>query len=148
MLQRWQCGAGYPYRGKNVRHGARNSRRRDPCTTRVNVSQYSILRCLAVSRNVERGHSHAKKASTRFALTYLIAAAAVASAQSSPGPHAIAVSGASEYVHDPSIIKDGRTWYLFATANGPKRDGELPIRCSSDPHEWKRCGNVFDQMPD
>jgi arabinan endo-1,5-alpha-L-arabinosidase len=89
-----------------------------------------------------------KKLLPWFALTYLIVAAAVASAQSSPSPHAIAVSGDSEYVHDPSIIKDGSTWYLFGTANGPKRDGELPIRCSSDLHEWKRCGNVFDQMPD
>ncbi len=60
----------------------------------------------------------------------------------------ITVSGDSEYVHDPSIIKDGNTWYLFGTANGPNRDGELPIRCSKDLHEWKRCGNVFAQIPE
>jgi arabinan endo-1,5-alpha-L-arabinosidase len=60
----------------------------------------------------------------------------------------IAVSGDVEYVHDPSMIKDGNTWYEFGTANGPVRDGELPIRCSPDLHAWKRCGNVFDHIPD
>ena len=60
----------------------------------------------------------------------------------------IAVSGDVEYVHDPSFIKDGDTWYEFGTANGPVRDGELPIRCSPDLHVWKRCGNVFDHIPD
>jgi arabinan endo-1,5-alpha-L-arabinosidase len=60
----------------------------------------------------------------------------------------IAVSGDTEYVHDPSIIKDGDTWYLFGTANGPHRSGELPIRCSPDLHQWRLCGQVFDQVPE
>jgi arabinan endo-1,5-alpha-L-arabinosidase len=60
----------------------------------------------------------------------------------------VKVAGDVEYVHDPSIAKDGDTWYLFGTANGPIRDGELPIRCSQDLHVWKRCGNVFDKVPD
>jgi arabinan endo-1,5-alpha-L-arabinosidase len=64
------------------------------------------------------------------------------------GPEIIAVSGDIEYVHDPSIIRDGNTWYEFGTANGPHRDGELPIRCSKDLHEWKRCGAVLPQLPE
>lgn len=60
----------------------------------------------------------------------------------------IAVTGDTEYVHDPSIIKDGDTWYEFGTANGPTRDGELPIRCSKDLHEWKKCGSVFPAVPE
>src|SRR5215469_2917297 len=63
------------------------------------------------------------------------------------GATSISVTGDTEYVHDPSIIKDGDSWYLFGTANGPIRNGELPIRCSKDLHEWKRCGNVFPQIP-
>ena len=63
-------------------------------------------------------------------------------------PQVVKVEGDVEYVHDPSIAKDGDTWYLFGTANGPIRDGELPIRCSQDLHVWKRCGNVFDKVPD
>src|SRR5258708_14689046 len=68
--------------------------------------------------------------------------------QAPTAPQVIAVSGDTEYVHDPSIIKDGDTWYLFGTANGPHRNGELPIRCSPDLHQWKLCGQVFDQVPE
>jgi arabinan endo-1,5-alpha-L-arabinosidase len=60
----------------------------------------------------------------------------------------IAVTGDTEYVHDPSIIKDGDNWYLFGTANGPDRKGEIPIRCSKDLHAWKLCGSVFDRIPE
>jgi len=63
-------------------------------------------------------------------------------------PEVMRVSGDVEFVHDPSIAKDGDTWYVFGTANGPVRDGELPIRCSQDLHTWKRCGSVFDKVPD
>src|SRR5215813_2077116 len=60
----------------------------------------------------------------------------------------ISVDGDVEYVHDPSIAKDGDTWYLFGTANGKDRNGELPIRCSQDLHHWKVCGAVFDKIPE
>ena len=63
-------------------------------------------------------------------------------------PHALKVEGDVEYVHDPSIAKDGDTWYLFGTANGPVRKGELPIRCSQDLQHWKLCGYVFEKIPD
>src|SRR5580704_17432667 len=52
-------------------------------------------------------------------------------------PQALKVEGDVEYTHDPFIAKDGDTWYLFGTANGPVRRGELPIRCSNDLHHWK-----------
>jgi arabinan endo-1,5-alpha-L-arabinosidase len=45
------------------------------------------------------------------------------------------------------MIKDGETWYVFSTANGPDRGGELPIRCSKDLQHWKRCGNVLPGIP-
>jgi arabinan endo-1,5-alpha-L-arabinosidase len=63
-------------------------------------------------------------------------------------PQVVKVEGDVEYTHDPSIAKDGDTWYLFGTANGPVRKGELPIRCSQDLHYWKLCGYVFDKIPD
>lgn len=66
----------------------------------------------------------------------------------STSPRIIKVEGDVEYTHDPSIIKDGDTWYLFSTANGPDRKGELPIRCSKDLHHWRLCGSVLDQVPD
>jgi arabinan endo-1,5-alpha-L-arabinosidase len=69
-------------------------------------------------------------------------------AQSSNTPQALVLEGDVQYTHDPSIAKDGDTWYLFGTANGPVRKGELPIRCSQDLHHWKLCGYVFDQIPE
>jgi arabinan endo-1,5-alpha-L-arabinosidase len=62
--------------------------------------------------------------------------------------HVIKVEDDVHYTHDPSIIKDGETWYLFSTNNGPDRAGELPIRCSNDLQHWKRCGFVFPGIPD
>lgn len=59
----------------------------------------------------------------------------------------VSVHGETNSVHDPSIIKAGETWYLFSTTTGRSSDGELPVRCSQDLHEWKRCGNVFDHIP-
>jgi arabinan endo-1,5-alpha-L-arabinosidase len=61
---------------------------------------------------------------------------------------ALKLEGDVQYTHDPAISKDGDTWYLFATANGPVRKGELPIRCSHTLHDWKLCGYVFDKIPD
>jgi arabinan endo-1,5-alpha-L-arabinosidase len=61
---------------------------------------------------------------------------------------ALALEGDVEYTHDPSIAKDGDTWYLFGTANGPVRKGELPVRCSANLHHWRLCGYVFEKIPD
>jgi arabinan endo-1,5-alpha-L-arabinosidase len=74
----------------------------------------------------------------------ILAAANNATAQT---PQALKVEGDVEYTHDPSIAKDGDTWYLFGTANGPVRKGELPIRCSKDLHHWSLCGSVFEKIP-
>jgi beta-xylosidase len=62
-------------------------------------------------------------------------------------PRIIPVAGDVEGVHDPSIIKEGKTWYLFGTATETKRDGELPVRCSQDLHQWTRCGYVLPGIP-
>jgi arabinan endo-1,5-alpha-L-arabinosidase len=49
--------------------------------------------------------------------------------------------------HDPSAIKAGDTWYVFAT--GRARDGgQFQIRCSTDLHAWQLCGHVFETIPD
>lgn len=70
-------------------------------------------------------------------------------AQSAPAvPQALSLAGDVEGAHDPSIIKEGNTWYLFGTATEHPREGELPIRCSRDLHEWKRCGYVLPGVPE
>jgi len=92
-------------------------------------------------------------------------------------PHAFALTGDYGGTHDPSIIKDGDTYYVFATGTGDARPpappaasgdsaglsasaaappsapegskvtSQLPIRCSHDLLAWKGCGHVFDDIP-
>lgn len=51
-------------------------------------------------------------------------------------------------VHDPSLIRQGNTWYSFSSdSNGTPTDAFLNIRCSIDLTSWKNCGSVFTQIP-
>lgn len=61
-------------------------------------------------------------------------------------PHALTLQGDFPFTHDPSIAKDGGTYYVFATGKAPD-GGQFPIRCSPDLKQWKLCGHVFDQIP-
>ncbi len=62
-------------------------------------------------------------------------------------PQALELSGDFWGTHDPSVIKAGDTWYVFAT--GKAQDGgQFQLRCSTDLHAWKLCGHVFDEIPD
>ena len=45
-------------------------------------------------------------------------------------------------VHDPSIIKQGDTYYIFSTRAG------IAIRCSKDLIYWQLCGDVFAHLPE
>jgi arabinan endo-1,5-alpha-L-arabinosidase len=50
-------------------------------------------------------------------------------------------------VHDPCIIKEGDTFYVFCTT--PRRDTpkQIPWYTSKDLFTWKRGGHVFDALP-
>ena len=61
-------------------------------------------------------------------------------------PHAYPLQGDFWFTHDPSIAKDGPTYYVFATGKAPG-GGQLPLRCSEDLTHWRMCGHVFDQIP-
>lgn len=70
-------------------------------------------------------------------------------AQTATAPaQVIPVEGEVQDTHDPSIIQDGDTWYVFGTATEHPHGGELPIRCSQDLHRWQRCGYVLPAIPD
>ena len=55
------------------------------------------------------------------------------------------LSGDVQFVHDPAIIRQGKTYYVFDTDHSPV--DHLKIRCSSDRVNWKICGQVFDSIP-
>ncbi len=61
--------------------------------------------------------------------------------------HAYELSGDFWGTHDPSIIKQGDTWYVFATGKAPS-GGQMAIRCSNDLEHWRLCGQVFDSIPE
>lgn len=81
------------------------------------------------------------------AVVVLAAGACISRAQVAEQPQALQLSGDFWGTHDPSGIRAGDTWYVFAT--GKARDGgQFQIRCSSDLHAWRLCGHVFDQIPE
>lgn len=51
-------------------------------------------------------------------------------------------------VHDPAIISDGDTFYVFSTSQEGEAPGLIHIRSSKDLVNWKRAGAVFSAMPD
>jgi arabinan endo-1,5-alpha-L-arabinosidase len=83
-----------------------------------------------------------------LAMGVVLFSGVVAVGQSAPAPHIYRVEGDVEGVHDPSIIAQGGTWYLFGTATEKGPHAQLPMRCSNDLQHWKRCGAVFAGIPD
>jgi hypothetical protein len=49
--------------------------------------------------------------------------------------------------HDPVIIREADTYYIFTTGGRPGR-GFTPIKCSSDMINWGDCGSVFERLPE
>src|ERR1700744_6239629 len=60
-----------------------------------------------------------------------------------------ALTGDTQPVHDPSIIRQGTTYYAFTTdVIGLPLANYLPIRCSQDKINWSACGSIFPKaMP-
>jgi len=56
-------------------------------------------------------------------------------------PRAYAQEGDVRRVHDPHIVKEAETYYIFSTGQG------IPIRRSTDLYNWKIVGRVFDELP-
>lgn len=61
-------------------------------------------------------------------------------------PRALPLTGDYALTHDPSIAREGKKYYVFATGRAPG-GGQFAIRCSSNLTEWKHCGHVFDEVP-
>ena len=56
-------------------------------------------------------------------------------------------TGDTAPVHDPSIIRQGSTYYVFSTDASSSQGGFIPIRCSTDKIAWTACGYVFSTLP-
>jgi arabinan endo-1,5-alpha-L-arabinosidase len=68
------------------------------------------------------------------------------SASEKAQPEVLKLEGDVSPIHDPTIIREGNIWYVFATN---RFAGKLiPMFCSEDLRKWKFCGNVFDAIPE
>ncbi len=57
------------------------------------------------------------------------------------------LSGDVAPVHDPAVIKERGTYYVFSTG-GRNGRGVIPIRTSTDLRAWKASGFAFDSLPE
>lgn len=51
-------------------------------------------------------------------------------------------------VHDPVMIKQGDTYYLFSTGGGREGQGVIPIRTSKDMRDWRLAGYALEKLPE
>ena len=64
-----------------------------------------------------------------------------------PAQQVLTLDGDVSPVHDPVAIKEGSTYYVFATGGRPGQ-GVIPIRTSTDLRSWKAAGFVFSSLPE
>lgn len=76
-----------------------------------------------------------------FAVWLLLASAAPGWGQRQFAVRSAEPQGDIREVHDPDIIQEGNTYYLFSTRAG------IAIRCSPDLINWRLCGDVFAHLP-
>jgi len=82
----------------------------------------------------------------RLLLSAALGAASSGEALERTPPEVLTLEGDVSPVHDPAIIRQGGTYYLFATN---RFAGKLvPMFCSRDLRRWTLCGNVFDSVPE
>jgi arabinan endo-1,5-alpha-L-arabinosidase len=61
-------------------------------------------------------------------------------------PELFTLTGDVSPIHDPVIIREGRTYYVLASNRFQQR--LVPMFCSPDLRQWTLCGNVFEKVPE
>ncbi len=81
--------------------------------------------------------------------TLVMALGAPAPAAATPEPAATVPVPSYMFIHDPSMTREGSTWYLFSTADphGAVNGGDIQIRASTDLRTWRLVGTVFANIP-
>ncbi len=109
------------------------------------------LRSACVTRSTD--HSGGERTIRISRLGYLLAvllAGASAQAQTSPSapaPLDARLAGDIADVHDPAIIRQGDSWYLFTTSHERAGKGLIHVRISKDLANWTRTSPVFAALP-
>src|SRR5271170_2381746 len=110
---------------------------------RTRMSRTAVILALALAGSVLAGGTAAAVAASQ-ATGRPAAAGQAASAASSPG-----VPNPYIFVHDPSMAREGGTYYLFSTGDpaGVIGNGNIQIRTSSNLRQWTYTGTVFATKP-
>jgi arabinan endo-1,5-alpha-L-arabinosidase len=95
-------------------------------------------------RHVDR--RAALKASLAAGLTATLPPVA-ARALDAPAPINPGLGGNISPVHDPCVIREGDTYYLFSTDLGGGAGSQIPWRRSRDLRSWEKVGYVFSEIP-
>ena len=82
-----------------------------------------------------------------FAISVFAAGLMPAGVRAGASQAMLPLEGDVSPVHDPVVIKEKGTYYVFCTG-GRSGQGVLPIRTSSDMRTWKAGGFVFESLPD
>jgi arabinan endo-1,5-alpha-L-arabinosidase len=84
----------------------------------------------------------------QIAISTIVAAIVLScgTARAARDPKALKLDGDIVGAHDPSMIREGGTYYVFTTGRAPG-GGQMAIRCSNDLTQWRICGHVFDSIP-
>jgi arabinan endo-1,5-alpha-L-arabinosidase len=91
--------------------------------------------------------------SAPFAIAFVLAASAdhaagqPASVAPSPAQAVLALDGDVGGVHDPAVIKEGNTFYVFFTG-GRAGQGVIPIVTSTNLRTWKSSGYALPALPE
>ena len=103
--------------------------------TRVSLLAACGLAALAV------GGTLAASSDAGAAAAHAVRANARSEAAAQPAPYL--------FVHDPSMAKDGGTYYLFSTGDpaGVIGNGNIQIRTSQNLRDWTYAGTVFSTKP-
>src|SRR5262249_35759932 len=85
---------------------------------------------------------------------FVLVAAALATGVSTCAPQTappraevLQMTGDVSPVHDPVIMKEGDTYYVYCTGGGTGGQGVIPIRTSKDLRNWPLAGYVLARLP-
>ena len=80
-----------------------------------------------------------------FALGACLLLSRHGASQASVEPIILPLTGDLTPIHDPSMVREGTSYYLFSTNRFQGKD--LPEFCSPNLHTFTFCGHVFDDVP-
>ena len=80
-------------------------------------------------------------------LAVMLAAAAPGALPNETTQEVLTLEGDVSPVHDPVVIKEKNTYYVFCTG-GRTGQGVIPIRTSANMRTWKASGFVFESLPE